>query len=1492
MPFPAAQATRRATVALYALVSYVPMLATKPGMITADTKAYLYLDPGRLTVSAASMWDPSIGMGTVTHQNIGYLFPMGPYYWLVETIGLPVWVGQRIWMGSLIFLAGLGVRYCCRQLGLTDRLGLGAACAGLVYMLTPYTIDYIARSSALVMPWAGFGWMIGLTILAARRGGWRYPALFALIILLVGGVNATSVSLVCLGPVLWLVYAAFGREVSWKQAWAAAWRIAVLSVVVSLWWVMGLLVEAAYGYNVLAVTESITTVTSTTSASEVLRGLGYWYFYGQDKVQPWTEAAVGYMESMWLIAVSFTLPALALLAAAVARWRYRAYAVGLIFVGTVIAVAMFPYNSPSPFGAILKAGSEASSSLGLAMRSTDRVVPLVVLGMALLLGSAVAALLDRVAIVGVVAAVTVVGIAAADMPPLWSGDLVASNLDYSHVPGYWHQAADYLQSQGSSTRVLGLPGEDFAAYRWGATEDQIPPGLMSRPYAQEQVVPQGEPGSVDLLESLDEQLVNGTLQPSAIAPVARLMSAGDLLVQNDLQYERYQLPLPQTIAKLFQPDPGGLGGPKSFGTPSATKPIKYPLYDEEQLGLPTGDPQPAPLTDYPVDAARPIVRSEAASAPLIIAGNGSGVVNAGAQGLLAGNPTVLYSASLDKRPGELHDALASGAGLVVTDTNQDQGQRWGSIVNNYGPVQEPGVSSSAGKDPGNYVNPLFPGQTSADQTVAQLNGGVQSVQASSSGSTIDYTPEDQPSAAVDGDPQTAWSTSPGGSAVGQFLRINLDNNVTADHINLSQVQNTSVRRTIKTVTLTFDGKNPVTEQLGPQSLTPDGQQVNFPSRSFKHLDVKIDATAGQGASNHFDAVNAVGFSTVQIPGVAPTKTTLRMPTDLLGHAGAASQANPLTILMDRIQAPYPPRSDPETDISRQFDLPTDRTFTLAGTANISYTQSDAQIEAITGALPPPQATASGSASSGVPIVGASSSGRLINSLNTNAIAAVDGNPQTAWVTEQGNQNGSWLSYQLARPVNFDHLDLQVVNDGRHSLPTQAQVSTPSGVRTVNLPPIPVGTGRPQGAVTSVPISFPALNGNEVKVNFTQTKPMTQLNYYANYTNTRSILPLGIAEVGIPGVAPPQPPQQIPTTCRSDLLTVDGHPLDVQVSGTYATAMSDGQLRLSPCGNSAGGVALPAGSHNIQAASDATGFDVNALSLSSAAGGGPQAVTPSGQIPTVPTSPAPAVHVTHSDRTNVTAKVAPSKQPTWFVLGQSESSGWNATLNGKSLGRPMLIDGYANGWLLPAGALAKGGTVRLEWAPQNAVWAALGASGAGVVITGVLAWLGPPPDSARPRRRKGRKRLRRKDSDEGAPRRLAARLGPPAPQWRSPLTPSPLERAGAGQPARWRGRTALAVAVACGLVSWLFSAPAVGGVVAAATLAALLVPKARPVLRLGGVVAAVAVMLTVMVEQSTHRYYPEIQWVGYLTNADVIGWLAVCLLAADAVVELVSDEAGR
>ena len=104
-----------------ALLVYVPLLLTAPGVVGADTKTYLYLNPGKVLADAPYVWNTQIGLGTVTHQYIGYLWPMGPFYWFFDVLGVPDWVAQRLWIATVIFAAGMGTRYLCRTLGWARR---------------------------------------------------------------------------------------------------------------------------------------------------------------------------------------------------------------------------------------------------------------------------------------------------------------------------------------------------------------------------------------------------------------------------------------------------------------------------------------------------------------------------------------------------------------------------------------------------------------------------------------------------------------------------------------------------------------------------------------------------------------------------------------------------------------------------------------------------------------------------------------------------------------------------------------------------------------------------------------------------------------------------------------------------------------------------------------------------------------------------------------------------------------------------------------------------------------------------------------------------------------------------------------------------------------------------------------------------------------------------------------------------------------------------
>ncbi|HEX4904842.1 MAG TPA: alpha-(1-_3)-arabinofuranosyltransferase family protein, partial [Acidimicrobiales bacterium] len=229
---------RAAALAPLALVAYVPLLLTAPGRVAADTKTYLYLDPSRLLSRAWSMWDPNVGLGTVTHQTIGYLWPMGPFFWLFESLGVPDWVAQRVWVGSLMFAAGAGVAYLLRTLGVRHVPAIVAA--ALVYELSPYVLHYAARISVILLPWAALPWLVALVQRSLESRSWKHPAAFALVVATAGGVNATALVLAGLGPLVWLVFAVLVHgEATWRDAGRAVVRIGALTTLCSLWWISG-----------------------------------------------------------------------------------------------------------------------------------------------------------------------------------------------------------------------------------------------------------------------------------------------------------------------------------------------------------------------------------------------------------------------------------------------------------------------------------------------------------------------------------------------------------------------------------------------------------------------------------------------------------------------------------------------------------------------------------------------------------------------------------------------------------------------------------------------------------------------------------------------------------------------------------------------------------------------------------------------------------------------------------------------------------------------------------------------------------------------------------------------------------------------------------------------------------------------------------------------------------------------------------------------------
>jgi hypothetical protein len=117
------------------------------------------------------------------------------------------------------------------------------------------------------------------------------------------------------------------------------------------------------------------------------------------------------------------------------------------------------------------------------------------------------------------------------------------------------------------------------------------------------------------------------------------------------------------------------------------------------------------------------------------------------------------------------------------------------------------------------------------------------------------------------------------------------------------------------------------------------------------------------------------------------------------------------------------------------------------------------------------------------------------------------------------------------------------------------------------------------------------------------------------------MPVSVAEVGIDGAGPVTQPDQVPGTCRDDLLEVDGKAVWLQVTGSTPDATALDPLTVQGCGPDAGGIQLAAGRHELRSADGrAVGYDLDRLLLGSTAGGGPTSA-PKGVPPSICTSPA-------------------------------------------------------------------------------------------------------------------------------------------------------------------------------------------------------------------------------------------------------------------------------
>lgn len=1028
--------------------------AQDPGLLVADTKFDLVTSPGGFLERALHVWDPQGALGQLQNQAYGYLWPMGPFFWVSDALGVPGWVTQRLWWSLVIGVAFVGAAWVARAVGV--RSDLACLVAGVAYALSPRMLTTLGPISIEAWPGALAPWVLLPLVIGSQRGSPRRAAALAgLAVAMVGGVNAAATFAVIPLGVVWLLTRTAGPRRRSLMLW---WP--VFTLLGTLWWLVPLFVLGAYSPPFLDFIESTSVTTFPTTPFDTIRGTSNWVPY----IDPGSRAGNDLVTTGYLALNSGVLLVLGFAGILRRQTPVRAFLAWSVAIG-VVMVSAGHYGAVSGwFAGDLRTLLDGVLAPLRNVHKFDPVVRLpLVLGLAFALqgvlggdterardpGGPSLARVQRVAFLGM----TVLALVGSMLPAVFGRVAPAGAL--LGVPGYWTETSDWLSEHEDAGGAILVPGSGFADYLWGSPRDEPLQWGTSARWVVRNAIPLTPPGTIRMLDALEERFAQGRGSSGVATALARAGIAY-VVIRNDLERDS-DVPDPVVVHQAIRQSPGltrvARFGPMVGGGAHLDR-------DDTRLVVNGGWQAEYPAVEIYAVAAVPAV----AATPAVVAGGPEDVLDLADLGIVEDRPTILAA----DVPGDWPSAHPE-APLVLTDGLRARERFFGRIHDSASAAITPGDVRRNGNPSRDY---LAPGQDAWSTTV-RLEGAA-GLSASSSRSDANAVGGarrgDLPYAAIDGSPQTQWVSMPTGETPA-WWQVDLGRSVPVREVTVTggadAPDNQQVRVAVGEVT-----SEPV--DLGP------GETRTVP----------LPEGAG-GSSVRVSAVNAsiLALAEVQIAGV-------RVDRSLVLPTLPASWGDPDAVVLraDRdartgcLLVKLRPRCVVDQVVSSEESLGFRRVVPLPGggiyAPRLSVRPKGG--EALDAMVLQDQPVAVSASSQGVPDPLAS------------PVSAVDGDPRTSWSASVDDLRPTLtLSWLGERSVTGVRVGLSNNTAGRE--PTRLTLTWSEGHLDV-----PLVDGR---------ASFPPILTDRLEIRVEESEDAVGLDF----SGQSSVLPVAIGEIRLRGV---------------------------------------------------------------------------------------------------------------------------------------------------------------------------------------------------------------------------------------------------------------------------------------------------------------------------------------------------------------------------------------
>ncbi|MEI8080275.1 MAG: alpha-(1-_3)-arabinofuranosyltransferase [Actinomycetes bacterium] len=1231
-----------------------------PGQIAADTKLDLSIDPGGLLARSMHLWDTNLFSGSLQNQAYGYLWPMGPFFWAGNALGVPPWVVQRAWWSLLLCVAFLGVVKLVRVLGLGGPLV--RVMAGLAYATSPMLLTKLGLISSEVLPIALAPWLLIPLVYGSERGSpRRWAALSALALFCTGGINATATVAILPIGVLWILTRSNGRR---KWSLLGWWSGCV--ALASLWWLIPLLILGKYSPPFLNWIESASVTTGVASPANALRGTGDWLAYIYDRGGP--VAGVGWtlVSNPVLIAATGILAALGIAGLARRDVPQRLFLVTTMSVG-LVALTL------GHTGPIDGVGAEGFRTLldGVLspLRNVHKFDPVLRLPLALGFAWCLTALLRRRSrskmrdIVWKSVAVAAAAAVALGATPLLTG-AITRDRGFLAIPGYWSDAASWLDRTDPTGRALLVPGASFGDYLWGRSQDEPLQPLADTPWAVRDSVPLSSAGNIRFLDAVEQRLENG-VGSAGLAAALNRAGFSYLVVRNDLDPDATGAPRAALVHQALSRTPG-VELAQSFGPLLTPWYLNGMSYDSGLVG--TYAAVEIFKVTSPASTGDTRVSVRDATATVGFDGTSEALIDLLDAGLVTDGPTVTTT-----------DAARAPALPVATRVHTDS---YRDREVNFGQMRDNTSNTRTVAEPFALFRPVhdfYPVVPDGWQPFARFEG-VRSVTASSSGSAVDAfrarAPASQPFSALDGDPQTAWVSGDYAGGIGQWWQVDLDKPAVLDQVRVKFVQGGVSGSQPRQVNVTTDAGT----VSSPVSPSTDWQVIPVARGQSTALRIELAGVAAPGGGN-VGGGSGFGISEVEIPGVVAGRplvsAELATSSDaIVMTARDGYRAGCLELSTRVVCAPQLTQAAEENaGIDRVIRVAKDGTYQL--TVGVTPRPGESG-----GLLIQPLGKS----------ITASASSSLVPDVASRPFAATDLDLGTTWIAG-ANDSAAQLTLVLPESRTIKGLQFYLSEYTAASSPLQVEIL--AGGRTFWSYVGTDGSAR-----------IPPTKATEIKIRFRQVSPKYSI------AAGSALLPVGVTEVAVLGAQDLRRAfdrrLQASVPCGfGPRLEVDGEVVaDTSVTTTGGDILQGRGTVAKPCGAATSGIGLKAGTHRVQVRSTGE-FLTSAVVLSSAS-------------PSLATPGAPPSVVRDWDNVNRSVDIAATDHDRTLEFSENANPGWRATLAGNVL-TPVVVDGWRQAWVVPAGV---GGTVEAQFAPDSGYRLGLLAGIAALVLLLVVGVIRP------------------------------------------------------------------------------------------------------------------------------------------------------------------------